>query len=563
MGNIHILSEDVISRIAAGEVIERPASVVKELLENSIDAKADRIEISVKQAGKTFIGVKDNGMGIEKDDLAIIAQRHSTSKIKRFDDLFRIFSMGFRGEALYSIASVSEMYLRSRTTGSETGWEIHIKNNVRSNVKPVAMQYGTEIEVYNLFYNVPARRKFLKSENFEMRKIVDTFIPYAICFPSIEFILSHNKKFVFQLSKKNRKERLCELFNFEEKFLYQISKRFIDNSLSIEMILGDINIQRAKKDIQFIFINQRPVQHSGISFVINSIYKSLFPPETFPFFVILIEVPPYDIDVNIHPTKSQVRIKNEQSIINVIKTMCEEILESTQPKQIYSIQQREHPDMKTSDSVPDKQQFFQDSIFVSQPSEQTMFEYDFQENLLHAKFIGTLFDVYLLFESAQRLYIIDQHAAHERITFENLVAQALDGKIKTEQLLVPVNIVLTSQEMMVWETGGENKLAEIGFQTMKWDNKTIAVYSKPAGIKDPLIAVKNILAESSITNFDIETLLKKACRGSTMAGQQLTEKEAYELKNLLVKCRQPLTCPHGRPTIVEIEKRFIEKQFLR
>lgn len=187
---------------------------------------------------------------------------------------------------------------------------------------------------------------------------------------------------------------------------------------------------------------------------------------------------------------------------------------------------------------------------------------DFRITLANAKFIATLFETYLLFESEEKLYLIDQHAAHERVTFERLVAQATQGKIQIEQLLVPVSINLTPQELFIWESGGHIKLEEIGFQTTKWGKNTVAIHSKPVDIKNPEVAIRNILSENSV-NFDIETLLKKACRRSTMAGEKLSETEAAGLRDQLIKCKNPLTCPHGRPTIVEIEKKFIEKQFIR
>ncbi|MGC9066573.1 MAG: DNA mismatch repair endonuclease MutL [Candidatus Ratteibacteria bacterium] len=563
MGKIHLLSEETVSRIAAGEVIERPASVVKELIENSIDAVGTRITVYIKQAGKTCITVKDNGCGIEKDDLDIIFERHATSKIHSFEDLYKIRSMGFRGEALYSIGSVAEVFLRSKTPQSETGWQIRVKNGTKSQPIPVAMQNGTEIEVHNLFFNVPARRKFLKSDITEFRKIIDVFIPYAIFFYSKAFVLFHDRKKVFDLeSTDSMSERMSRVCNVQKNFLREITKKVLDNSVSIKFVLGDINIQRPRKDFQFIFINDRPVHHPGISFVINDVYRNIFPSETYPVFAVAVNLNPQDIDVNIHPTKREIRMKNETSILNFIRMACEEILgQKTQPKQ---------PEISQYIQVSENHRPYQTELNYENSSQKTVAnqqkieiqKQDFRIILADSKFLATIFETYLLFEAKDKIYLIDQHAAHERIIFEKLHLQAKGGKIQVEQLLVPVCVNLSPQEMFTWESGGNTKLEEIGFQTTKWDKNTVAIHTKPVDIKDSEIAIRNILSEN-IINLDIETLLKKACRRSTMAGEKFSEAEATELKNQLLRCKNPLTCPHGRPTIVEIDKKFIEKQFLR
>ncbi len=563
MGKIRVLSEETISRIAAGEVIERPSSVVKELIENSIDAGATRLTIHIKQAGKTCITVKDNGCGIEKDDLNIIFERHATSKIYRFEDILRIKSMGFRGEALYSIGSVAEVILRSKTPQSETGWQIHVKNGTKSQPIPVAMQNGTEVEVYNLFFNVPVRRKFLKSDATEFRKIIDVFIPYAILFHSMAFVLFHDRKKVFDLEPTgSMSERMSRICNVEKNFLREISKRALDNSVSIKFILGDINIQRSRKDLQFIFINDRPVYHAGISFVVNDAYRNILPSETYPVFAVNINLNPQDIDVNIHPAKKEIRIKNESGILNFIRVMCEEILsQKAQPKQPEISQY-----FQVSDNIgPYQTELNYENLAQKTVEDQQRIEIkkqDFRTILADSKFIAIIFETYLLFESKDRIYLIDQHAAHERIIFERLSLQAKNGKIQVEQLLVPVCVNLTPQEMFTWESGGNIKLEEMGFQTTKWDKNTVAIHAKPVDIKNPELAIRNILSENCL-NLDIETLLRKACRRSTMAGEKLSEAEANELKNQILRCKNPLTCPHGRPTIIEIEKRFIEKQFIR
>jgi len=565
MKKIHLLSDETISRIAAGEVIERPASVVKELIENSIDAGSTRISIEIKQAGKTLIKIKDDGSGIEKEDMDYIFLRHATSKINIFEDLSRVHSLGFRGEALYSIASVSEVFLRSKTSSSEHGWEIHIRDGKKSQPKPVALQFGTEIEVHNLFFNLPVRKKFLKSDATELHRIIEVFIPYAILFYKKSFTLTHNKKDIFNLkSDTSITNRIKNIFNFNPEFIHEITYKAIDGSISLRLILGDINIKRTKRDAQFLFVNNRPVQCAGISFAVNNVYRSLMPPESYPFFSIFIDIPPQDIDVNIHPTKREIKIKNEYVIAEIIKQQCKEVLnKEIAPKQVFTKENSAQPEQKLSDTSENYQIIFPGTVASNPGIQDENRSKIFREKFYGSRFVGNIMGVYLVFDADDRIYIVDQHAAHERITFEKLLNQARDGKIKVQQMLVPITIPLTTQEMLIWQDGANLRLEEIGFQTTKWDEKTIAVYTSPVEINNIEIAIKNILSDTSINIINIEDILKKACRSSTMANEKLSEIEAETLKKSLLFCENPLTCPHGRPTIVEIEKRFIEKQFLR
>ncbi|MCM8815012.1 MAG: DNA mismatch repair endonuclease MutL [Candidatus Omnitrophica bacterium] len=564
MGKIQTLPEELISKIAAGEIIERPASILKELIENSIDAGARKIVVNVTRGGKDLIVVRDDGTGIEKDDIPLLFHRHSTSKIKRFEDLFRISSMGFRGEALYSIASVSEVFLRTKTADEPTGWEVHIRNGKKTEPKPVSMQKGTEVEVHNIFSNVPVRRKFLKSDATEFRKILDFFVLYAIVYPSLHFVLIHNKKTIFDLPcEKLKKSRISKIFNINPQHLLEIFWKSIDNTVSIEAIVGDINLYRPRKDMQFIFVNNRPVQHSGLSFTINGVYHNLIPAEFYPVFAFFFNLKKEDVDINVHPSKREVKIKNEADLLNLTKSVLEEnLIKKPRPKilQVQSEIKSEATLISEKTESYHKEET-QKTIFFQKQIE-TQNHNDFKSRFLKSQFVAIVFQTYLIFEASDCIFFVDYHAAHERITFENLLIQAKKGKIKTEQLLIPASIPLSTHEIIAWQSWGKIKLEEIGFASTQWDDRTIAIYSCPEGIKNPIQAVRNILAESNI-NFDIETLLKKACRNSTMAGEKISNQEAETLKTSLISCDQPLVCPHGRPTVIEINKRFIEKQFFR
>ena len=266
MSKVQILPPEIVSKIAAGEVIERPASVLKELLENSLDAKATSLEIELKKAGKNSLVVKDNGSGIAQDDLEKIFFRHATSKITSLDDLYAIHSLGFRGEALYSIASIADIILRSKTEGQDSGFEIHQRGGKKISLKPVNMSVGTQVEVKELFFNTPARKKFLKADTTEMNQILNIFIPYAILNPKCRFLLTHNDKTLFDLMPdKDLKARAAQVLNLDEKDIIEVERRVPEENLSIRLLLGNINIQRSRRDQQFIFVNGRPVQHRNLA----------------------------------------------------------------------------------------------------------------------------------------------------------------------------------------------------------------------------------------------------------------------------------------------------------
>ena len=290
MSTVKVLSPDVVSKIAAGEVIERPSSVVKELVENALDAGATRIEILVKEAGRSLIHVKDNGYGISQGDIQNIFLRHATSKISNVDDLFHITSLGFRGEALYSIAAVSDIILRSKTQEQDSGFEIHIRGGNILDVKPVGMQTGTEVEIYELFFNTPARRKFLRKNTTEFNHILSTLIPYTLVFPSCSFMLTSDYKssqrtVLHLLTEKNSINRIARALHVEKDHIIELHQVIPNRDVTMHAFLGDMNIRRTSKDLQFIFVNGRPVINRLLSYRLNEMYRLLFPSDIYPFFI--------------------------------------------------------------------------------------------------------------------------------------------------------------------------------------------------------------------------------------------------------------------------------------
>lgn len=605
MNRVHVLPADVVSKIAAGEVIDRPASVIKELLENALDADADLITINLTQAGKTSITVTDNGSGIRQEDMEVIFQRHSTSKIIKADDLFNIHSLGFRGEALYSICSVADIIVKSKPEEQDSGWEIHMRGGTRLNLKPVAMNRGTEITVTELFFNTPARRKFLKSDTSEMNQILNLLIPYTLLYPQRRFLLTHNRKTVLDLqATEDVEQRIADVLNLDRRFFLNIQRSLPEFSCDLHMILGDINISRSKRDMQFLFVNGRPVHSKNISFHLNDVFRLILPPRHYPFFAVSLTLPPQDLDVNIHPTKREIKIRDDQTLCSFLRRACEHaLMNQSGPKEARDDdmtcqcvpkakdpEEHQRPNARTmiqralkeqrardleTEHVAEARSSYRrpteqytiplDPVDSSRDVDQTLFTQKHQsakDRLTEARFAGSFAQKYLFFECDKRLLILDQHAAQERIMFEHFVTQMQNSTIEVQNLLTPYLLKASPQDLLAWQDG-KDRLAEIGFDTTQFDNETIAIQSHPVLINHPELAVKELLAGQDIARCDHESIARRACRASVMAGDAMSAQQAEFQREQLLQCRNPLTCPHGRPTVIEMSADFFDKQFLR
>jgi len=593
MNRVRILPPEIISKIAAGEVIERPASVVKELLENSLDAGTDSIELHLQQAGKTMIRLKDSGSGITQDDLSQVFLRHSTSKITSIDDLFRIRSLGFRGEALYSIAAIADIILRSRTDDQDSGWEIHMRGGDKLGLKPVPLAQGTEIEVKELFFNTPARRKFLRSNITEMNQILNVFVPYTLFYPQVRFLLTHQDKTQIDLlPEEDHAARISASLNLNSKHLLSAKEEFPDDNLSVHMILGDINVVRSRRDLQFVFVNGRPVQSKAISFHMNNVYRLILPQGNYPFFVLFIDIPVENIDANIHPTKREIKINDEQNICSLLRRMAEHLLMSKGgPKVItgdapassassldQALSRNHQNDLPFERAAFPEQWTSSATGEVIKPTEQYAFPQgenmlfsqsltganrtSLKEKLQGARYIGQFMNKYLLFESEKTLLLIDQHAAQERIVFEQLILQMEKGQVEIQHLLSPYLIKLSPQDLLAWEASKE-KLEQSGFSTTLFDEEAVAIHTYPVLLKDPQRAVRDILSGGDAARCDHATIARRACRSSVMAGDPMRKEQAAFQRENLITCRDPFTCPHGRPTVIEMTLDHLDKQFLR
>jgi len=600
MPNVRILPPEVISRIAAGEVIERPASVVKELLENSLDAGATAIEIHLEKAGRTSIVIKDNGSGINSGDLTNLFSRHATSKISQLDDVFNIASLGFRGEALYSISAISEVTLKSKTSDSDNGWQIEVQAEKKQSPSPCSMNTGTELTVRELFFNTPARRKFLKSDTTELNQILSIVIPYTILYPQVRFLLTHNKRIRFDLAPQDTISRTASVLNLNPQHLIETERNLPDEQTSVRLLLSDSNIQRPKRNLQYIFINQRPVHHQTLSYHLNQVYRMLLPQGSYPFFSVLVTVPPDTVDVNIHPTKQEVKIRNDYSLVSFTKAIAEQALTrqskpkkitlsseplqytkpelavetSSLPIEVSSPKPKISEDIKTrlihtlqkQKQAQPKQYVLKTPSGVKPPPEPessfSVHSLSLKAKLDTAEFIGSFINKYLIFQTRDTLLFIDQHAAHERITFEKLKKQLDSHTVEVQRLLVPLTLGLSPQEMTIWEESKQT-LHDIGFETTLFDKRTIAVHTYPLLLSNHQQSLRNLLAGGNIVLYDTESLAKRACRQSFMTRDTINRQEAENLRRQLLRCRIPFTCPHGRPTVIEMTEKILRKQFLR
>jgi DNA mismatch repair protein MutL len=578
MTKVQVLAPDVIAKIAAGEVVDRPASAIKELLENSLDAGATSVEIHLKDAGKELIHIKDNGSGISKENLEKLFNRHATSKIQSMDDLEKLSSMGFRGEALYSIAAVSDVTLRSQTKSGSVpdSWSIHVRGGERLSLEPAAPSgQGTDIKISELFFNTPARRKFLKSNTSEMNAVVGVVLPYALIYPDKRFQLTHAGRTLVDLKPStNCIDRVAEALNLDAKNLLETSQDYPQEKLSVRMILGNINIQRPRRDSQYFFINNRPVESKALGFCMNDVYRMVFPPGVYPAFVLDIHLDPSEVDVNIHPTKREVKLRGEARLCSIVRHLTEytlmkfgsaRIIDASAPVTVSELPAGQLQSPFNPARYMETATGASTDLFSSVESSADLFRQTsetLQTKFATARFIGAFMNKYLLFEQGTTLMLVDQHAAQERIMFEKFQKQIEEGTIEVQPLLTPVLIKMNISEKIVWDEM-QDKLKEVGIETTLFDEETLAVQTQPLLLKNIENAVRMLLSGDDVARCDRNTLARRACKASIVTGDRLSPQQVEYQRQQLLACDDPFTCPHGRPTVIEITDNFLEKQFLR
>lgn len=598
MGNIKVLPQHVANKIAAGEIVERPASIIKELIENSLDASSTNIEIIVKNGGISYIRISDNGSGMDRSDLELCIERHATSKISCIGDIFSITSFGFRGEALPSIASVSRMKILTRQKESPTAFELNITAGESSPVTESACSEGTIIEIEDLFFNTPARRKFLKKEQTELGYIEETFLNLAMSNFAVGFKLYDDQKLIYDLpSASNFLERIAKIKNpaFCNE-LVEINEK-IDDKNSFHGYIGMPSLVRSNRLDQHFFINGRSIKHPGFNFVLSTAYQGIISSDKFPIAFIFFDLDLKQVDVNVHPTKKEVRISNEKllktRLLNTvkgklsssdifkritftsdIKSIVQEINQMTnQAKERLEIRDRAFDPANTFNKQVEgatNTQMLQNfnNTQVDSPAKDFFRQNDvaFDDITL----IGQIKSSLILAETSDSLVIIDQHAAHERILYEEILENFQNKQNVQSQSIIPCTIELNYKQAALFEEY-KSILNELGFSINDFGNNTYSIDAVPHYFKTPDVAglvldcIDKLEAESIGT--DIETKKQKvasalACkRRSVKASTKLEPEQMKAILNSLAKTKEPYRCPHGRPTIVQLQFQSLLKQF--
>jgi DNA mismatch repair protein MutL len=606
MGQIQILPELLVNKIAAGEVIERPASVVKELLENAIDSGAQRIDVAVEDGGKRLIQVTDNGSGMSSDDVGLTWTAHATSKIKTGQDLFAINTMGFRGEALASIASVSRARIVSRTVRQQEGYELSREGTTHTKPRPTAAAVGTTVWVRDLFFNVPARRKFLKGSTTEMSHISEQLTRIALAQSQVHFTLSHNSRKALDLPPaSNLRERIASLFGDElAQTLIEVNSD--ERRIKIQALLAPPDMSRASGKWQYFFLNGRYIRDRFIQHALREAYRGLTEANRFPVAFLYLQMDPELVDVNVHPTKVEVRFVNSNSVHSqVLGTLREQFLKSdlrsrmhidsgedpqgqqvcqavadylksspppTQPPLSFGSRGPSYPQPSRS-SGPSGQELREelDKLFEADRQSSSSPTQSAQAVPTTRPTVMQVHKTYLVAETQEGLIIVDQHALHERVLYEQLRQRLCQGHIVSQQLLVPMPVELTNQQRAKLEQIKE-VLAKVGIVLVDFGPESVAVQSFPAILDraDPAAAVQDIVdrlaempTDSASEQVLEEVLQSMACKAAVKAGDKLSDQEMTHLLADGQLTPTSSNCPHGRPTILKMSLAELEKQFKR
>ncbi len=613
MSVIKILDTHTINKIAAGEVVERPFSVVKELVENSIDAKASSITVEIKNGGIDFIRITDNGIGIPKEEVEIAFLRHATSKIKTSDDLIKVLTLGFRGEALASIASISHVELITKTSEDITGKRVEVAGGKITSSEEIACPNGTTLIIRHIFYNVPARKEFLGNSSVEGAKISDYMTRLALGHPEISFKYIQNNKMQFTTSG-NHDLVNCVLNLYGKDIAKNTSKLYYkDQGIECVGLLGKPSLTRANRNYEHFFINGRYIKSTLLQRAVESAYKTLVMVGKFPFIILHLRLDPKQVDVNVHPTKMQVRFKDEELIYNTVyQGIVSSLKEENLVPQVVPKQANASSTTSSFKSSPSHEQIVVDTFFAPRknhntPTAATMLarptssmpfveekkelSYKKEEKLFGKvqeketlivseateytvvpdyTIIGQLFQTYWVIQYDEKIFIIDQHAAHERVMYEKFMLSFKKGSIATQVLLLPETFTITYSEQVIMNHH-DALFSKLGFKYEFFGENSIVVREVPFIFNNPLPArtFKHVLDTLSvdkpqdITSLKEDTIIRLACRSAIKANDKISERECKYLIEELLKLDNPFTCPHGRPTLVALAKSDIEKMFKR
>lgn len=589
---IHLLPDHIANQIAAGEVVQRPASVVKELMENAIDAGATNIKLLVKDAGKTSIQVIDNGSGMSMTDARMCFERHATSKISKAEDLFQLQTKGFRGEALASIAAVSHIELKTKRDEDETGSRVSIEGSKFIMQEPVAMPTGTSVQVKNLFFNIPARRNFLKSDNIETRHIINEFQRVALAHTNINFFLYHNDKEVYHLAEANLKKRIIDVFGHKsnEKLVPVSEQTPLAN---ISGYVGKPEFAKKIRGEQFFFVNDRFIKSPYLEHAIRTAFEGLIAPKQHPSYFLYLKVPTESIDINIHPTKTEIKFENEKDLYAIIRATVKHSLgqynispeldfkRNAKLDVPYAFKNKvphQEPPIKVDrnfNPFKDQKQASWESLYTGaehidfpKPQDETASD---QEQLITQEYIGfrtqQLHQKYLVSSIKSGLVLIHQNRAHQRILYEHYLSELSDGASESQNLLMPLKMSFGKPDMILIKEM-QSELENNGFLFEKIDEESLTISAFPAYLPETAIPefFYSFLAAQkeetpgqhfSKTDFIAKILAKT---NAISVGKSLTPLEQEELVDKLFSCKEPNYSPFGKKCLTTFTKEEIEKR---
>lgn len=615
---IQLLPDNIANQIAAGEVIQRPASAVKELLENAVDAGATEIKLIISDAGKALIQVMDNGKGMSETDARMSFERHATSKIKNIDDLFRIRTMGFRGEALASIAAVAQVELKTRKAEDDTGTYIEIENSIVKKQEVVACASGSNIAMKNLFFNVPARRNFLKSNAAEMRHIIDEFIRVALSFPDIFFSVISNGQEIFHLERGTLKQRIVQILgdNLNPKL---VSVQENTDYMNIYGFVGKPEAAKKTRGDQYFFVNNRFIKSAYLNHAVMNAYQQMIAPDSFPLYVLFIDLDPSQVDINVHPTKQEIKFEDEKIVYAFVQAAVKHALAQfsitptldfdldpliqrleavskpfteekkaeavssslyktfTQKNQAHFIERDHKSELKhwkefygTPKLTVDSQQL----SVSSQRADKLNPEYSTfpishpQLTILEDATLTQLLNTYIIAATNRGFILINQQSAHERILYERYIAAA-DGKpVAAQRSLFPVTLELSAQDAVLLNDL-MNELNDLGYLIEPFGKDAFIIQGTPADVLqgNEKNAIENLLEQfkhfSSDMKFSKREKLTRllAWQHAIRPGTALTEREMKTLVEELFNCEQPNITPGSKPTYIEFKKDYLETLF--
>ncbi len=641
MGRIRILSDNVANKIAAGEVVERPASVVKELLENSLDAGADEIRIDAENAGRRLLRILDNGHGMLRDDALLAFERHATSKLSDVKDLLAIATLGFRGEALPSIASVSRLLLETRSADEQTGSAVELAGGKLLRCDEIARPTGTTITVRDLFFNVPARKKFLRSDQTELAHIGSLVTHYSLGHANKRFELYHEGRELLNVSPvETLRDRAFQVFGSQVvNDLVDVGLRTLQIQetdlveFSLEGLLSGPHIQRQNRNSVYLFVNGRMIKDKVLMHAISAAYHNLMPPGCFPFALLFLNCDPSEVDVNVHPSKTEVRFRHGPAVHDFVRDTLREVLMESRPVSSMPVmpvsptrlapkpaaalpfsefsgytEPPSNGDIAVSavplspagvvdEQLPEVTVPVTNSFVQSPPLSEAALppvqrptarripdthgaldslpgDWDRMDTLAalpDLRPLGQLHESFIIAAGRDGLWIIDQHVAHERILFEQVLKQRAAGKVEIQQLLMPLVLQLSPSQQFEYARIADELNAH-GFDSEPFGQRTIAIKAAPAGVRpsDIEVIVIEILevSESELRNASMEEIRRNvcatiACRAAIKVNMKLEPAKMDWLIRALSQCEYPMTCPHGRPIALRYSTRDILKSFHR